>query len=86
MDLDTLLVRYFGQSDLSAISEGAFGAGIDRLQVEFGLEQDRERRFGLWSVMYMLGVAPDLATAFKMPEDQDAARDFMDLVDRTSAT
>ena len=83
MDLDTLLVRYFGQADLAAVSGGAFSAGIERLEVEFGLEQDRERRFALWSVMHMLGVAPDLAAAFKSPADQDAARTFMDMVDRT---
>ena len=31
--------------------------------------------------MYMLGAAPDL-DVFKDEEDKDAARDFMDMIDR----
>jgi hypothetical protein len=28
--------------------------------VDLGLEKDRDRRFALWAVLYMLGEAPDL--------------------------
>jgi hypothetical protein len=52
------------------------------MTVDFGLETDRGRRFALWAVMYMLGAAPDLDVAFKDENDRNAARDFMDLIDR----
>ncbi|WP_242097520.1 hypothetical protein [Sphingomonas sp. CROZ-RG-20F-R02-07] len=77
MDFDTLLVRYFGQADLGALGAGAYEAGVDRLRVEFGLERDRGRRFALWSLMHLLGVAPALDVAFAHAADRDAARNFM---------
>jgi hypothetical protein len=80
MDFDDLLRRYFGTADLSAVPAGAHAAGIDRLRVDFGLEKDRPRRFALWSVLYMLGQAPDLDVAFKDEADREAARNLMDLL------
>jgi hypothetical protein len=53
--------------------------------VEFGLETDKGRRFAMWSLLYMLGSAPDLDVAFKDPRDRDAARTFMDLLDQANA-
>lgn len=82
MDLDDQLRRYFGTSDLSAITPQAMQAGAERMRVDLGLERDRGRRFGLWSLMYMLGVAPDLTGTFADEKDRDAARSFMDLTDR----
>ncbi len=79
MDLDDLLQRYFGTSDLSEVSQAVQMAGLDRLLVDFGLETDRARRFALWSVLYMLGNAPDLDVAFKEEADREAARNLMDL-------
>ena len=55
-------------------------AGLDRLRVDFGLESDRSRRFALWSLLYMLGQAPDLDVAFKEEADREAARNLMDLL------
>ena len=49
------------------------------MRVAFGLEKDRNRRFALWTLMHMLGVAPDLDIAFAAPEDRDAARNFMEM-------
>lgn len=80
MDLDDLLQRYFGTSDLSDVSPAVQMAGLDRLLVDFGLETDRARRFALWSVLYMLGNAPDLDVAFKEEADREAARNLMDLL------
>ncbi len=80
MDLDDLLQRYFGTSDVSAASEGVRIAGLDRLLVDFGLETDRARRFALWSVLYMFGQAPDLDIAFNEEADRGAARNLMDLL------
>lgn len=80
MNLDDLLQRYFGTSDLSEVSPAVQEAGVDRLRVDFGLETDRPRRFALWSLLYLLGEAPDLDVAFKEEEDREAARSLMDLL------
>ena len=80
MNLDDLLQRYFATSDLAEASPAVREAGIDRLLVDFGLETDRERRFALWSLLYMLGHAPDLDIAFEEEADREAARNLMDLL------
>ena len=80
MNIDDLLHRAFGSSDLSTISPAALEAGIERLQVDLGLATDREQRFALWTLLYTLGSAPDLDVAFKDPADRDAARNLMDLM------
>lgn len=82
MDLDDQLRRYFGTSDFSAITQSGLSAGLERMAVDFGLEKDRGRRFALWAMMHMLGHGPDLEVAFPDPADRDAARDFMDMLDR----
>ncbi|WP_336978344.1 hypothetical protein [Altererythrobacter fulvus] len=80
MDLDDQLRRYFGTSDLSQVSPAVQADGLDRMRVDFGLETDRARRFALWSLLYMLGQAPDLDVAFKDEADREAARNLMDLM------
>ena len=50
--------------------------------MDYGLETDAPRRFGLWTLLYMLGDAPDLDVAFDDPAERDAARNFMDLMDQ----
>jgi hypothetical protein len=83
MDFDDLLQRYFGTSDLAEASPAVQAAGLDRLRVDFGLETDRGRKFALWSLLYLLGQAPDLDVAFKDEADRDAARNLMDLLAAT---
>lgn len=85
MELDDQLRRYFGTDDLAAVTPTALDAGVEKMLVDFGLETDRARRFALWTLLHMLGRAPDLDVAFKDAADRDAARDFMDLMDRASA-
>ena len=80
MDLDDLLQRYFGASELADVSPAVQAAGVDRLRVDLGLENDRERRFALWSLLCVLGQAPDLDVAFSDEADRDAARNLMDLL------
>jgi hypothetical protein len=80
MDLDDLLQRYFGASDLSEASPAVREAGVDRLVVDLGLETDRPRRFALWSLLYMLGQAPELDAVFDQETDREAARNLMDLL------
>ena len=82
MDLDDQMQRYFGTRELEALSSQAIAAGVERMAVDFGMESDQGRRFALWTLMFMLGSAPDLDVAFKDSEDRDAARDFMDMMDR----
>ncbi len=82
MEFDDQLRRYFGTSDLSAITPAALAGGTEHMAVDFGLEKDRGRRFALWTLMYMLGSAPDLDVAFADARDRDAARDFMDMLGR----
>lgn len=80
MDLDDLLRRYFGSSVISDITPDVQSAGIERMLVDFGLEQDRGTRFALWSVLYLLSAAPDLDICFDNEADREAARNFMDLI------
>jgi hypothetical protein len=82
IDFNDQLRRYFASDDLAAITPDAMQAGIEHMLVDLGLEQSRERRFALWSLLYMLGAAPDLDVAFKDAADRDAARDFMALMER----
>lgn len=82
MDFDQLLIRLFGTEEIGNLPPQQLADGIDLLNVQFGLERDGGRRFALWCLAYMLGAAPDLDVAFKDEADRDAARDFMDTVDR----
>ena len=80
MDFDDQLRRYFGTAEVERLPGDALDAGIDRIRVDLGLEQDRSRRFALWTLLHVLGAAPDLDIAFATPEDREAARAFMDLM------
>jgi len=80
MDMQDLLQRYFGTTDLGAVEPAALPAGVDRMLVDFGLEEDRGRKFALWTLLLMFDAAPDLDVAFKHEEDREAARNFMDLL------
>ncbi len=77
MDLDDQLRRYFGSSDLAALTNSGLTAGLERMAVDFGLENDRNRRFALWTMMHMLGTAPDLDVAFADAADRDARHGFL---------
>ena len=81
MDFDDQLRRYFGSTKLEAIPPAALAAGVERMRVDFGLETDRGRRFALWSLLFLLGAAPDL-DALEDPADRDAARDFMEMMEQ----
>lgn len=75
-----LLQRYFGTRDLAEVAPAALPAGIERMRVDFGMTQDRGARFALWSLLMVLGDAPDLDVAFAEEEDREAARNLMDLL------
>jgi hypothetical protein len=80
MNLDDLLFRYFGTSELAQVPPQAQAAGIERITVDLALETDRGKRFALWALLHLLGSAPDLDVAFKEESDRNAARNFMDLL------
>ena len=80
MQLDDLLQRYFATTDLSGVAPETLSAGIEHCRVDLGLEEDRGKRFALWSFLHMFGSAPDLDVAFENEEDREAARNFMDLL------
>jgi hypothetical protein len=82
MDFQDSLQRYFGQTEIDNLSAAALTAGMERARVDFGLERDPARRFALWTLLFMLGGAPDLDAAFKDPAERDAARYFMDMAAR----
>jgi hypothetical protein len=82
MDFDDQLRRYFATTDLAAISHDALEAGVECMRVDFGMEKDRGRRFALWTLLHMFGAAPDLDIAFKDEADRNAARDFLELLER----
>jgi len=84
MDFEDQFRRYFGTPDPAAVEPGALAAGIEHMRVDLGLETDPGRRFALWALMHMLGAAPDLDVAFKDEKEREAARNFMDLMDRAS--
>ncbi len=72
----------FRHHRLASIPSAAFEAGTERMRVDLGLEKDRARRFALWSLLFTLGVAPDLDVTFKDAADRDAARTFMEMAER----
>ena len=82
MNLNDQFHRYFGTVDLSSLPAAAVAAGVERMQVDLGLEKDRGRRFALWALLHMLDAAPDLDVAFANERDREAARAFMDLANR----
>lgn len=80
MNMTDLLHRYFGTRDLAAIAPAALPDGIERMRVDFGMMQDRGQRFALWTLLVVLGDAPDLDIAFAHEEDREAARNLLDLL------
>ncbi len=80
MDFADLLQRYFATSDIAELTPAAMEAGTERMLVDLGMEKDSGKRFALWSLLYMLGEAPDLEAAFKGHDDREAARNFMDMM------
>lgn len=80
MDLADLTQRYFGTRELAAIAPAAIPEGVERMRVDFGMEQDRAARFALWTLLLMFDAAPELDVAFGHAEDREAARNLLDMV------
>lgn len=82
MELDDQLRRYFATADMAQVTPEVLESGVERMRVDLGMEQDRGRRFALWTLLHMFGAAPDLDVAFKDPADRDIARDMMEMMER----
>ena len=77
MDLDDLLLHFFGTADLEALDEPALELGLERLGTAFWTEREAGRRFALWTLLFALGDAPDPEQAFKDRRERDAAFAYM---------
>jgi hypothetical protein len=80
VNFDDQIRRYFGTTDLGAVTPAALDAGIERMLVDLGLTHDRAERFALWALLNTLGSSPELDAVFKNPEEREAARNFLDLM------
>lgn len=79
MDLDTLCLRYFGTADLDAVDPATLYKGKEQLAIDFAIEQEPGRRFGLWALMAGLNIAPLPADAFEDERLRAAANAYLDL-------
>ena len=80
MNFDDQIRRYFGTTDLAAVTPAALDAGIERMLVDLGITEDRGERFALWALLNTLGSSPELDAVFKNPDEREAARNFLDLM------
>ena len=74
MDIDALLMHYFGTDDPDLVTATALEIGKQRLAIDFGVERDPGRRFALWTLMEVFAAAPPPAEAFKKPEEAGLKR------------
>lgn len=80
MELDALLRHYLATEDPAGADQAAIGRALERIGIDFGVERDPGRRFALWSLMTMLGDAPDPRDAFEDAATRDAAFAFARLL------
>ena len=76
MDLDALLLNFFGTTDVDALDDAALADGSSRIGIAFATEADAGRRFALWVILHGLGDAPDPARAFKDRCEREAAEAY----------
>jgi hypothetical protein len=78
MDLDSLILHFFGVEDPATLTETEFERGLERLKIGFGVEREPSRKFALWVLLEGLGEAPLPAEAFaKEPKLKAAADDYL---------
>lgn len=78
MDLDALILHFFGTEDPAELSEADYDRSLEKLQIAFGVEREPGRRFALWTLMDAMGIAPLPADAFaKEPLLKAAAEDYL---------
>ncbi len=78
MDLDALILHFFGTEDPAQLTESEFERALERLKIAFGVEREPGRKFALWTLLDALGIAPLPAEAFaKEPMLKAAAEDYL---------
>jgi len=78
MELDALLLHFFGPEDPASLTAAEYDLAIERLKIGFGIEREPGRKFALWCLMDALDVAPLPAEAFaKEPALKAAAEDYL---------
>ncbi|MEY4054769.1 MAG: hypothetical protein RL519_104 [Pseudomonadota bacterium] len=78
MDLDALILHFFGTEDPVELTEADYERALERLKIAFGIEREPGRKFALWTLMDALGIAPLPAEAFaKEPLLKAAAEDYL---------
>jgi hypothetical protein len=77
MDLEALLIHYFGTTDLETLDAGQMVRGREKLALDFGVEAEPGRRFALWALLDALGDAPAPAEAFDDPALRRAADNYL---------
>ncbi|PLK26466.1 hypothetical protein [Novosphingobium sp. TH158] len=78
MDLEALLLHFFGTDDPGKLTVADFAQGVERLKIGFGVEREPGRRFALWTLLEGLGEAPLPAEAFaEEPALKAAAEDYL---------
>lgn len=78
MDLDALILHFFGTEDPAELTEAEYDRALEQLKIAFGVEREPGRKFALWTLMDALGMAPLPADAFaKEPLLKAAAEDYL---------
>ena len=78
MELEALLVHFFGNEDPSSLTEAEFDRALEKLKIAFGVEREPGRRFALWTLLQAFDMAPLPADAFaEEPQLKAAAEDYL---------
>lgn len=78
MDLDALILHFFGTNDPGTLTEAEFDLAAERMKIAFGVERERGRKFALWTLLHAFDMAPLPADAFaKEPQLKAAAEDYL---------
>ncbi|WP_296677164.1 hypothetical protein [Novosphingobium sp.] len=78
MDLDALLLHFFGTDDPETLTATEFDRAAEQMKVAFGVEREPGRKFALWTLLHAFDMAPLPAEAFaKEPELRAAADEYM---------
>jgi hypothetical protein len=78
MDLEGLILHFFGSEDPASLTETEFERGLEALKIGFAVEREPGRKFALWVLLEGLGEAALPAEAFaKEPKLKAAAEDYL---------
>lgn len=78
MDLEALLIHFFGSEDPSNLTPAEFDRALEKLKIAFGIEREPGRRFALWALLHAFDLAPLPAEAFaKEPQLKAAADEYL---------